>query len=101
MKQNRTYMFLGTVRSREVRTGYPEGERHAVIAFALAEHLNVASEAAQQHFEESGWSHVVFDRGAELDPESLNGADPKVVGTYQDCLAHGTAGIVFSDPVES
>jgi hypothetical protein len=97
----RTYMFLGTARSQGVGTGHPEGEQHAVIAFALAERLEVASRAAEEHFAGSGWSHVVFHRAAELDPETLNGTDPKVVLTYEECLARGVAGIVFSDSIES
>ena len=93
-------MFLGTARAQLASTGFPLGERHAIIAFALAEHLYQASQLAQRHFADSGWGDVALERGAELDPDKLITSDPVAAQSYEDCLAHGTAGIVFSDPLD-
>jgi len=80
-------------------TGYPPGERHIALVFVQAASGPAADQNAIDHLEATGWSRVQLEERGALDPERLNG-NPDLAAAYERCLAVGSAGIIFEEPLE-
>jgi hypothetical protein len=79
--------------------GFPPGERHAMLIFAVAETREVAEAEAKARVEAEGWIGVDLLRGkvVELDPASI--AEDTVRGAAQSAYADGCAFVVYRDPI--
>jgi hypothetical protein len=93
-----TFLLRATARSRGA-TGYPPGEKHIALVFVHGPSAEAADRAAIDHLESTGWSEVYLEERGEVDAERLT-SDPDLTSAYERCLAVGSAGIIFEDPLE-
>ena len=80
-------------------SGYPTGEKHALIVFARQRAGSEADfSAACGIAKQYGWLDVTISRAALLSVESLN-ARPDMVRNYEGALENGHSLVTFRDPV--
>ena len=93
-------MFFGEAVADSPESGYPSGEKHAVIGFAAAQNIEDAAQAAAEHFLDAGWTDIEFSEGDQFDLERLDDADEDVAATCRQCLTDGSSGIVFQSVID-
>ncbi len=93
-----TFILRATARSAGA-TGFPPGEKHIALVFVLAASPEAADQGAIDLLESTGWSDVQLEERGAVNVERLNG-EPDFVNAYERCLAAGSAGIIFEDPLE-
>jgi hypothetical protein len=92
------HVFAGSAASlSEETTGYPAGERHALLVFlrqpAGSDHDWAAAEALVAA---ESWADVSLDRGGTIGPSSTLGG---MTGMYDAAMANGGSIIIYSDPL--
>ena len=92
-------MFQGdaTSRSQDV-TGYPVGEKHALIVFLKqpegSDHDWAAAEAIVAA---AYWSNITLRRAGTLNGDSPRG---DLTESYQAALSSGSAIVIYTDPLQ-
>ncbi|WP_285578166.1 hypothetical protein [Geothrix limicola] len=95
------HIFIGSAAAGPTNQfSYPEGERHAVLIFALQD------EGADFDWDEAkwlatgrGWHDVEIQRGGVVDPETFDNTAQHLAQAYEEALSKGNSLFVYADPI--
>jgi hypothetical protein len=94
-------VFLGEAHAAPGNSlGYPEGQRHAIVAFLRQNRESPPDfDLAQRELSARGWREVSFGQAAFFDKERLNSVHPHAGASFEEALVRGFAAIAFSEPI--